>query len=119
MAVKVLIVGESGAGKSASLRNFEENEVAVFNVSEKPMPFKKKLPMMKTSDMKTIAKAIKQNLVGLFSGHVRVVHKERAPKQERNHRHTCGFKAVDIEPSPFRLLHGLPTELQSILLGGF
>lgn len=61
MAVKVLIVGESGSGKSASLRNFDEKEVAVFNVSEKPMPFKKKLPMMKTSDMKTIAQAIKQN----------------------------------------------------------
>jgi len=57
----VLIVGESGAGKSASLRNFKENEVAIFNVSEKPLPFKGKLPMMKISDMKVIAKAIKQN----------------------------------------------------------
>ena len=61
MAVKVLIVGESGAGKSASLRNFDEKEVAIFNVSEKPLPFRKKLPMMKTSDMKTIAMAIKRN----------------------------------------------------------
>ena len=61
MAVKVLIVGESGAGKSASLRNFEQNEVAIFNVSEKPLPFRKKLPMMNTSDMKTIAAAIRQN----------------------------------------------------------
>ena len=61
MAVKVLIIGESGSGKSASLRNFGENEVAIFNVSEKPLPFKKKLPMLKTSDMKVIAQAIKQN----------------------------------------------------------
>ena len=61
MAVKVLIVGESGAGKSASLRNFDEKEIAIFNVSEKPLPFRKKLPMMKTSDMKKIALAIKQN----------------------------------------------------------
>ena len=61
MAVKVLIVGESGAGKSASLRNFEENEVAIFNVSEKPLPFKKKLPMVKTSDMKWIANELKRN----------------------------------------------------------
>lgn len=61
MSVKVLIIGESGSGKSASLRNFEENEVAIFNVSEKPLPFRKKLPMLKTSDMKTIAQAIKQN----------------------------------------------------------
>lgn len=61
MAVKVLIVGESGSGKSAALRNFNENEVAIFNVSEKPLPFKKKLPMLKTSDMKMIAQAIRQN----------------------------------------------------------
>ena len=61
MAVKVLIIGESGAGKSASLRNFAESEVAIFNVSEKPMPFRKKLPMVNTSDMKWIAQAIKQN----------------------------------------------------------
>lgn len=61
MSVKVLIVGESGAGHSASLRNFNEKEVAIINVSGKPMPFKKKLPMMITSDMKTIAKVIKQN----------------------------------------------------------
>ena len=61
MAVKVLIVGESGAGKSASLRNFKENEVAVFNVSEKPLPFKGKLPMCKTSDMKFIASVLKRN----------------------------------------------------------
>lgn len=61
MAVKVLIVGESGSGKSASLRNFNENEVAIFNVSEKPLPFKKKLPMLKTADMKMIASAIRQN----------------------------------------------------------
>lgn len=61
MAVKVLVVGESGSGKSASLRNFNENEVAIFNVSEKPLPFKKKLPMLKTADMKMIASAIRQN----------------------------------------------------------
>lgn len=61
MSVKVLIIGESGAGKSASLRNFNENEVAIFNVSEKPLPFRKKLPMVKTSDMKWIAEEIKRN----------------------------------------------------------
>ena len=61
MAVKVLIVGESGAGKSASLRNFNENEIAIFNVSEKPLPFKKKLPVCKTSDMKFIASVLKKN----------------------------------------------------------
>ena len=56
-----LIIGESGSGKSASLRNFNENEVAIFNVSEKPMPFRKKLPMCSTSDMKFITAEIKRN----------------------------------------------------------
>lgn len=61
MSVKVLIVGESGSGKSASLRNFDENEIAIFNVSEKPLPFKKKLPMCNTDDMKFIGAEIKRN----------------------------------------------------------
>lgn len=61
MGKVVLIVGESGAGKSAALRNFEPNEVAIFNVSEKPMPFRKKLPMCMTSDMKFITDEIKKN----------------------------------------------------------
>lgn len=61
MAIKVLILGESGAGKSASLRNFEPNEIAIYNVSEKPLPFRKKLPMCKTANMKFIAADMKQN----------------------------------------------------------
>ncbi|MBP5442268.1 MAG: AAA family ATPase [Treponema sp.] len=61
MAVKVLIVGESGAGKSTSLRNFNEDEIAIFNVSEKPLPFKKKLPVCKTDNMKFIAEELKRN----------------------------------------------------------
>ena len=62
MAVKVLIVGDSGAGKSASLRNFEENEIAIFNVSEKPLPFRKKLPVCKTNNMKFIKEEIERNV---------------------------------------------------------
>ena len=40
MATAVLIMGESGSGKSASLRNFAPNEISVFNVTSKPLPFK-------------------------------------------------------------------------------
>ena len=61
MSVKVLVIGESGSGKSASLRNFDEKEIAIFNVSEKPLPFKKKLPMVNTSDMKFITSELKRN----------------------------------------------------------
>lgn len=44
MGIPVLILGSSGSGKSTSLRNFEENEIGIFNVAGKPLPFRKKLP---------------------------------------------------------------------------
>ena len=43
MGVPVLILGESGSGKSTSLRNFDISEVGIFNVAGKPLPFRKKL----------------------------------------------------------------------------
>lgn len=55
------IEGESGSGKTCSLMNFEPDEVAIYNVSGKPLSFKKKLPMVKTSDMKWIANDLKRN----------------------------------------------------------
>lgn len=50
MGIPVLVLGESGSGKSASLRNFEATEVSIFNVAGKPLPFRKKLPMASTSN---------------------------------------------------------------------
>ena len=40
MGQKVLILGDSGTGKSASLRNFNPDEILVINVAGKPLPFK-------------------------------------------------------------------------------
>lgn len=54
MGLPVLILGESGSGKSTSLRNFEPEEVSIFNVAGKPLPFRKKLPVKFTSDYATI-----------------------------------------------------------------
>lgn len=45
MGIPVLILGESGSGKSASMRNFEPGEVGIFNIASKPLPFRKKLPV--------------------------------------------------------------------------
>ena len=59
MGIPVLILGESGSGKSASLRNFEPEEVGVFNVAAKPLPFRKKLPMKSTADYAVIMNALK------------------------------------------------------------
>lgn len=43
MGIPVLILGESGSGKSCSLRNFNKEEVAIYNVAGKPLPFRKEL----------------------------------------------------------------------------
>lgn len=43
MGIPVLIMGESGSGKSTSLRNFELGEIGIFNVASKPLPFRKNL----------------------------------------------------------------------------
>lgn len=40
MGLGVLIIGESGTGKSTSLRNFKTEEFALVNVAGKPLPFK-------------------------------------------------------------------------------
>ena len=46
MGVPVLVMGFSGSGKSASLRNFEPDEIGIFNVAIKPLPFRKQLPLV-------------------------------------------------------------------------
>lgn len=40
MGIPVAIIGESGTGKTASLRNFKSDEVAYVNVAGKPLPFR-------------------------------------------------------------------------------
>lgn len=61
MGIPVLILGESGSGKSTSLRNFEPTDVSVFNVAAKPMPFRKKLPTKATADYNAIMQGILQS----------------------------------------------------------
>ena len=48
MAILVMVYGQSGTGKSTSLRNFEPGDVSIINVSGKPLPFRKKLPTANT-----------------------------------------------------------------------
>lgn len=43
MGIPILIIGESGSGKSASMRNFDPDKVGIFNVAGKPLPFRKPL----------------------------------------------------------------------------
>jgi len=60
MGIPVLILGESGSGKTSSLRNFEPDEVGIFNVASKPLPFRKKLPKVDGATYSTIIKALSQ-----------------------------------------------------------
>ncbi len=61
MGIPVLILGESGSGKSASLRNFEQEDVSIFNVAAKPLPFRKKLPKLSTADYNKIMQSMAQS----------------------------------------------------------
>ena len=58
MGIPVLILGESGSGKSASLRNFGSAEVGIFNVASKPLPFRKKLKVANNATYSMIMKSL-------------------------------------------------------------
>lgn len=58
MAVLVMVYGHSGSGKSASLRNFDLEQVAVINVLGKPLPFRSNMKTYITNDYGKIDAAI-------------------------------------------------------------
>lgn len=57
MAIVVMIYGQSGTGKSTSLRNFG-TEAAIINVSGKPMPYRTKVPTYNTNDYAKVMNAL-------------------------------------------------------------
>lgn len=59
MAVLVMIYGQSGTGKSTSLRNFKNEDVAVVNVSGKPLPFRGDIKPYNSDNYAKIMAAIK------------------------------------------------------------
>ena len=59
MGIPVLILGESGSGKSASLRNFKPGEILIFNVANKPLPFREKLDCLDKSGYRAIFEEFK------------------------------------------------------------
>lgn len=58
MAILCMVYGQSGTGKSTSLRNFPEDKIAVINVSGKPLPFRTKLKTYNSDDYQKILSAI-------------------------------------------------------------
>lgn len=59
MGIPVLIMGESGSGKTASLRNFGKGEIGIFNVVGKPLPFKGNLPKLDGGTSESIMNSLK------------------------------------------------------------
>lgn len=56
--IPVLIIGKSGSGKSASLRNMPTKGTVVVNVLGKPLPFKSDLKVVQCDDYAKITAAI-------------------------------------------------------------
>lgn len=61
MASIVMVIGQSGTGKSTSLRNFKKGEASVINVSKKPMPFPCDLNVANVGNYATIKELLKKS----------------------------------------------------------
>ena len=66
MGIPVLIMGESGSGKSTSLRNFKQEEVAIFNVAGKPFPFRNKFSALTEDNPETIMNILRKNKMNCY-----------------------------------------------------
>lgn len=66
MGMPVFVIGFSGAGKSASLRNFKPDEVGVFSVAGKRLPFQSSLKVAMNSSYPMIESALKRNTMRAY-----------------------------------------------------
>lgn len=60
MGLPVLLLGESGSGKTYSIKNFEPDEVGVFSVEKSYLPFQKKFKVAKNAQYSTMSSAFKE-----------------------------------------------------------
>lgn len=60
MGVPVLILGETGSGKTYSIKNFDTEEVGIFSVEKNRLPFKKDFKVAKHATYKTIMDILKE-----------------------------------------------------------
>ena len=66
MGIPILVLGASGTGKSASMRNFKKGEVGIINVASKPLPFKTDLQTFNSYDYDEIKAALMNNKVKTY-----------------------------------------------------
>ena len=58
MGIPVLILGESGSGKTYSIKNFDVDEVGIFSVEKNRLPFRKQFKVVKNAGYPIIMKAL-------------------------------------------------------------
>ena len=61
MGLPILVLGESGSGKTYSIRNFDPEEVGVFAVEKSILPFRKKFKVAKHATYEMIMKFFKSD----------------------------------------------------------
>ena len=67
MGVPVLILGASGSGKSASLRNFDTEEIGIYNVASKPLPFRKQMMLVNHVSYDRIMASLQANKLKCYA----------------------------------------------------
>lgn len=67
MGVAVMILGASGSGKSCSLRNFKKGEIGVFNIANKPLPFRSDLDVVNSTNYEQIKAALRRNTMKAYA----------------------------------------------------
>lgn len=60
MGIPVLVMGESGSGKSASMRNLDPSKVGLFNVAGKPLPFRNQFKSIPGSNYEKIRRVLER-----------------------------------------------------------
>ena len=62
-----MVLGASGSGKSTSLRNFQADEIGIFNVASKPLPFRGNLKKVDKASYPLITKVLKDNKLRCYA----------------------------------------------------
>lgn len=60
MGVPVLVLGDTGSGKTFSIKNFDIDEVGIFSVEKNRLPFKKDFKVKKNASYADIVGVLKQ-----------------------------------------------------------
>lgn len=66
MGIGVLVLGHSGSGKSASMRNCTADRFGIINVQSKPLPFKTDLKTYDTDNYEDIVNALQKGKTPSF-----------------------------------------------------